>query len=149
MQSPLKIIVVVGQNENLLARLKKLKISHEVEILGYISDVDKIMASADLLITKPGALTMTEAFAVGLPLILHAPIPGPEALNAAYAVNHGVAIEVGEQKISVVVEELLNNPVRLDEMKRCAKKISKPFAAAEIVNQIKKAVHEENQLADK
>jgi len=133
-QSPLKVVVVAGQNENLLARLRKLKFVHEVEVLGYVSDVDKLMASADLLITKPGALTMTEAFAVGLPLILHAPIPGPEALNATYAVKHGAAIDVGKQKISVVVEGLLTEPARLNEMRICAKKISKPNATREIVH---------------
>ncbi|MBQ6131065.1 MAG: glycosyltransferase [Selenomonadaceae bacterium] len=138
-QTPLKIIVVAGQNEKLLARLKKLKISHELEVLGYVSDVDKLMAAADLLITKPGALTMTEAFAAGLPLILHAPIPGPEALNAAYATAHGAAIAVGDKKISQVVAELLKNPARLEAMKNSAKKISRPFAVKEIVNQIKKS----------
>ena len=138
-QMPLKIIVVAGQNEKLLARLKKLKISHELEVLGYVSDVDKLMAAADLLITKPGALTMTEAFAAGLPLILHAPIPGPEALNAAYATAHGAAIAVGDKKISQVVAELLKNPARLEAMKNSAKKISRPFAVKEIVNQIKKS----------
>ena len=135
---PLKILVVAGQNEKLLARLRKEKFSHPTEIFGYVSDVHKLMAAADLLITKPGALTMTEAFAASLPLILHAPIPGPEALNATYAVLHGAAIEVGEKKISAVVEELLQNPARLEEMKRSAKKISAPLAASEIVNHIKK-----------
>lgn len=144
---PLKIIVVAGQNENLLARLKRLKSSHEVEVLGYVSDVDKLMATADLLITKPGALTMTEAFAVGLPLILHEPIPGPEALNAAYAVNHGAAIEVGEQKISGVVEELLSNPTRLDDMKHCAKEISKAFAAREVVSRLEELLNFPTTLA--
>ncbi|MBR0059866.1 MAG: hypothetical protein IJP68_00140, partial [Selenomonadaceae bacterium] len=100
--------------------------------------VHRLMAAADLLITKPGALTMTEAFAAGLPLILHEPIPGPEALNAAYAIAHGAAIEVGDKKISAVIEELLKEPARLNEMKLCAKKISRPFAAREIVNHIKK-----------
>ena len=139
-QSPLKILVVAGQNENLLARLKKLreKISHEVEIFGYVSDVHKLMATADLLITKPGALTITEAFAAGLPLILHTPIPGPEALNAAYAVARGAAIAVGDKKISAVVEELLTQPARFAEMKRCARKLAKPLAARAIVEQIKK-----------
>lgn len=135
---PLKIVVVAGQNENLLARLRRMKISHELEVLGYVTNVDKLMAAADLLITKPGALTMTEAFAAGLPLILHAPIPGPEALNAAYATAHGAAISVGERKISAVVEELLNEPARLAEMKCSAKKISRPNAATEIVREIKK-----------
>lgn len=135
---PLRIVVVAGQNEKLLTRLKHEKFSHEVEVLGYVADVHRLMAAADLLITKPGALTMTEAFAAGLPLILHEPIPGPEALNAAYAATHGAAIEVGDKKISAVIEELLKEPARLNEMKLCAKKISRPFAAREIANHIKK-----------
>lgn len=135
---PLKILVVAGQNENLLARLWRTKISHPLEIFGYVSQVDKLMAAADLLITKPGALTMTEAFAAGLPLILHAPIPGPEFKNATYAVAHGAAISVGDKKISAVVKELLSDPLRLAEMKLCAKKISNPCAAAEIVELIKR-----------
>ena len=133
---PLKILVVAGQNENLLSRLRKEKFSHPTEIFGYVSEIDKLMAQADLLITKPGALTMTEAFAAGVPLILHAPIPGPEALNAEYAISHGAAIAVGDKKISAVVEELLIDPARLAEMKRSAKKISRPFAAKEIVNKL-------------
>ena len=137
-KTPLKILVIAGQNENLSARLKKFRSNHELKIFGYVADVDKLMARADLLITKPGALTMTEAFAAGLPLILHAPIPGPEALNAAYAVTHGAAISVGDKKISSVIEELLKDPARLEDMRLCAKKISRPFAAQEIVNQIKK-----------
>ena len=112
---PLKIVVVAGQNEKLLTR------------------VHRLMAAADILITKPGALTMSEAFAAGVPLILHAPIPGPEALNAAYAVSHGAAISVGDRKISAVVTELLKNPARLEEMCRCAKKISRPSAASNII----------------
>ena len=136
--APLGIVVVAGQNEKLLTRLKRLRTRHKLEVLGYVSDVHKLMAAADLLITKPGALTISEAFAAGVPLILHAPIPGPEALNAAYAVTHGAAISVGDKKISSVVEELLSNPSRLDEMRRCAKNISTPAAALEIVRQIKK-----------
>ena len=137
-KSPLKILVVAGQNENLSARLKKIRSHHELKIFGYVADVNKLMAQADLLITKPGALTMTEAFAAGVPLILHAPIPGPEALNATYATTHGAAISVGDKKISSVIEELLKDFARLEDMRRCAKKISRPFAAQEIVNQIKK-----------
>ena len=133
---PLKILVVAGQNENLLWRLRRMKFNHPTEIFGYVTEVDKLMSAADLLITKPGALTMTEAFAAGLPLILHAPIPGPEALNAAYAVSHGAAIAVGERKISAVVEELLREPARLAEMKLNARKLSKPHAATEITKLI-------------
>ncbi len=132
--APLKMIVVAGQNEKLLSRLKNFKSRHETEIFGNIDNVAELMQSADLLITKPGALTMTEAFAVGLPMILHAPIPGPEALNAKYAIQNGAAVSVGKEKISAVVEKFLQKPELLPEMKINAKKIAAPDAAIKIAD---------------
>lgn len=131
---PLKIIVVVGQNESLFARLKGLQknFRHDTEILGCVENISELMGAADLLITKPGALTMSEAFAVGLPMILHAPIPGPEAKNAEFAIKNGAAVSVGGMKISAVVAGLLKNSARLAEMKLSAKKIGRADAAAEI-----------------
>lgn len=132
----LKIIVVTGQNEKLLLRLKNFRSKHETKILGNVENVAEFMNSADLLITKPGALTMTEAFAVGLPMILHAPIPGPESKNADYAVTNGAAISVGDEKISEVVERFIKFPELLAEMKANAKKISKSDAAKKIADLI-------------
>ena len=135
-EKPLKILVVAGQNETLLVRLKSLKknFRHELKLFGYVENVGELMASSDLLITKPGALTMSEAFAAGLPMILHAPIPGPESENARYAVTNGAAISAGNKKISSILNRILENPVHLDEMKICAKNLSKVNAAKEIVN---------------
>lgn len=133
-ETPLKIIVVAGQNEKLLTRLKNLqtKLNHSTEIFGYVEDICALMSAADLLITKPGALSMTEAFAVGLPMLLHAPIPGPEFKNAEYAISNGAAISVGNKKVSAVVNEILKNPVQIEEMKFNAKQLGKADAAAEI-----------------
>lgn len=141
-ETPLKIFVVAGQNQNLLTRLKSLqkKIRHQTEIFGYVENIGELMSSADLLITKPGALTMSESFAAGLPMILHAPIPGPEAQNAIYAVTNGAAISAGNSKISSIVSEILKNPAKLNAMKICAKKLSKVDAASNIVNYMKNFV---------
>ena len=134
----LKILVVAGQNQKLLARLSSVqkKSRHEVKLFGYVENVYELMATSDLLITKPGALTMTEAFAVGLPMILHAPIPGPETQNALYAVNNGSAILAGDLKISVLVNKLLKDSARLDEMKISTKILAKINAADEIVEKL-------------
>ena len=136
---PLKIFVVAGQNENLLSRLQSVQknFRHEVKLFGYVENVGELMSISDLLITKPGALTMSEAFAAGLPMILHAPIPGPEFQNASYAVINGAAISAGDKKISSAVNELLKNNAKLREMKISAKKLSKVNAATEIVKRLK------------
>ena len=134
-ETPLEIIAVAGQNENLLTRLKILqpKLKHSTKIFGYVENVCELMSAADLLITKPGALTMTEAFAVGLPMLLHAPIPGPEAKNAEYAISNGAALSVGEKKVSAVLNELLKNPALISQMKLNAQKLGKVDAAATII----------------
>ena len=84
---------------------------------------------------------MTEAFAVGLPMILHAPIPGPEAKNADYAIKNFAAFSAGDKKISAVVESFLQVPELLAEMKLSAKKIAKPDAALAIAKIISKKFH--------
>ena len=128
----LKIIVVTGQNEKLFSRLKNFRSKHETKFFGNVDNISDLMSAADLLITKPGALTMTEAFAVGLPMILHAPIPGPEAKNADYAIKNFAAFSAGDKKISAVVESFLQVPELLAEMKLSAKKIAKSDAALAI-----------------
>ena len=73
----------------------RAKVSHhEVFVLGYTNEIACLMNAADAIITKPGALTISEAFVLGLPLILHEPIPGPETKNALYAVENGAAVWV-------------------------------------------------------
>lgn len=131
-ETPLKIFVIAGQNEKLLARLKNFKSRHKIKIFGYVENICELMKISDLLITKPGALTMTEAFASGLPMILHAPIPGPESENAAYAIKNGAAISAEKLKISEVIKKFFENPAKLVEMKLNAKKLSKVHAADDI-----------------
>jgi hypothetical protein len=63
------------------------------------------MGAADLLITKPGALTISEDFALGTPMLLHDPIPGPETENAVYATRHGAAVWLHPgEKLAAAVE---------------------------------------------
>lgn len=136
-EKKLFIRVIAGRNEKLIARLSSLRSKHSIEVLGYVDNVAELMTDSMLLITKPGALTMTEAFAVGLPMLLHAPIPGPEALNARYAVEHGAARSLVEgESIASIVDELLSDPTQLDRMSAAALSLSRASAASEIAKYI-------------
>ena len=132
----LKIIVVTGKNEHLKSKLESIKSKHELVILGFVDNVSELMQSVDLLITKPGALTLSEAFAVGLPTLLLPPIPGPEALNAEYAVNHGAATSLSKSDEIKTAINIIKDDEKLNSMRQSAKKISRPNAAGEIVNKL-------------
>ena len=94
------------------------------------------MRAADLVITKPGALTMSEAFVLGLPMLLHDPIPGPETENAVYATHHGAAVWLHPgERIAPAVQELLGH-VRSQQMRRNALACARPGAAEAIARQV-------------
>jgi len=69
----LSILVVAARNAALEAHARNAACSsrHVIRVFSYTDQVSALMRAADLLITKPGGLTISEAFAAGLPLLLH------------------------------------------------------------------------------
>lgn len=138
------IIVVAGKNDVLKeAMIKQAAHSHhKIKIFGYTDRVSFLMKASDAIITKPGALTISEAFAAGLPLILHEPIPGPEAKNASYAVERGAAVWVKGKNIGSVIEDVIFSPQKLDAMRKAALDCARLSAATEIAKAARKKCFE-------
>ena len=134
----LTLLVVAGRNERLQQQVRQFAaISHHlVKVWGYTEEAHMLMKASNLLITKPGALTISEAFVLGLPTLLHDPIPGPETENAVYATRHGAAVWLhpGEQ-LAPAVAELLHSG-RLPDMGEQAAACGRPQAAADIAQEI-------------
>ncbi len=133
--SPIQILVVAGKNKELRQRVEKLAETsrHAIRVWGYSKRVREFMAVSDFIITKPGALTISEALAAELPMILHDPIPGPETENAVYIARKGAAIWANsEEKLMQGVARLLLSEETLSEMRAAAHEMKKPYAARDI-----------------
>lgn len=133
----IQILVVAGENDFLKDCLRKfaLRSHHDIKIWGYSDNIQELMAVSELLISKPGALTISEALAMELPMILCEPIPGQEKENAHYAETKGVAVWVKNRfDIPSVVQEYLNNPLELIKMRNKANEYKKPLAAFKIID---------------
>ena len=63
----------------------------QVHILGYTNHVALYMDACDVIFTKPGGLTSTEALVKSIPLIHTAPIPGCETKNSSFFTEHGLS----------------------------------------------------------
>lgn len=136
---PLRLIVIAGSNRGLQERLRAYqKLSpHSIEILGYTERIPELMAQASLLITKPGALTCSEALAMHLPLVLYDPILGQEAANADYLISQGTAVRIEtEQRLASVVGQLLANAAEIEAMRMNACSVARPYAAVDIADTI-------------
>lgn len=133
---PIQVLVVAGHNEVLKTYAEEMaqRSRHRVLVWGFSATVHEYMAVASFIISKPGALTISEALASELPMLLHDPIPGPEAQNAAYMARRGVAVWINDsQKLGEAINELLTTPKLLKEMALCAKALKRPNAAQDIV----------------
>lgn len=129
----LQVVVVAGRNAGLRRRLRAIARAsrHSIVALGYTRRVRELMAAADLLITKPGALTVSEALSAGLPMVLVSPLPGQEEDNAAYLVDRGAAVLLADAgEAGATVAGLLDRPQALEEMRRLARSLGQPRAAS-------------------
>ncbi|SFA95944.1 MGDG synthase family glycosyltransferase [Selenomonas ruminantium] len=134
-EQPLTLLVIAGRNSQLQQQAEDFAEGshHTIRVWGYTEEVRKLMGAADLLITKPGALTISEAFALGTPMLLHDPIPGPETENAVYATKHGAAVWLHPgEKLAGAVEEIFHCNC-LEKMHEQALQSAKPLASQEIV----------------
>ena len=132
----LGIVVIAGRNKKLRRKLEKfsLRSHHSIRIYEYTDRIPELMASSQLLITKPGALTISEALTMELPMILFDPIPGQEIDNARFLEGKGAAVWVKDgEHIAGEAFALLTDPERHDAMRARARALRKPYAAAQIV----------------
>jgi processive 1,2-diacylglycerol beta-glucosyltransferase len=129
---PARIVVVAGRNERLQRALRAAAGPRAV-VLGFTTEIDEWMASAELLVTKPGGLTTSEALARGLPMVLVHPIPGQEQRNADALLEAGVAVRANNvEALAWKVDALLAEPQRLEAMRAAARKAARPDAAQKI-----------------
>ena len=132
---PVQIVLLSGKNMILKQELEELgaqlpSSTIHVKVVGYTTEVSRYMAAATLLIGKPGGLTISEAMACGLPMVIISPIPGQEERNSDQLLEKGMAIKCNDfTTLSYKVEKLLEDPVRLESMRAKALILAHPDAA--------------------
>ncbi|WNQ10488.1 glycosyltransferase [Paenibacillus aurantius] len=87
----IQLIFCLGNNEKVRQRLMHDPLFQHpnIRLLGYTKEIDKLMEVSDLLVTKPGGMTCTEAMAKGIPMLFYSPIPGQEEENCQYFTDQG------------------------------------------------------------
>jgi len=110
----LHVVAVCGRNGAARANLLRLDAGDRLQVLGYVDDVATWIAAADVVVTKPGGLTCSEALAVGRPLVLTRPIPGHEDANVQYLTARGAAIAAPTaDDVTAALRNLMHDPAVL------------------------------------
>jgi processive 1,2-diacylglycerol beta-glucosyltransferase len=133
---PFQTIVVAGRNEELRHQLATQDRKHPTHVLGFTTNMHELMAVADLIITKPGGLTSSEALAMGRPLLILDPIPGQEAANSDFLLEHGAAVKVNRlDDLPFKLEQLLAGK-KLSALAKAAKALGRSDAARTICAEV-------------
>lgn len=133
-----QIVAVAGRNAGLQHRLERLaggaRLGRTTQVLGFTDRIAEFMRAADVAVTKPGGLTVSEALACELPLVIVNPIPGQETRNSDFLLEAGAAIKVNNVRmLAHRLGELLGDGPRLAALRTAAARHAKPHAAADIV----------------
>jgi processive 1,2-diacylglycerol beta-glucosyltransferase len=137
---PITLVVAAGRNRDLMASLGEQKpgADSRLRVLGPQPSLAPLLAASDLLISKAGGLTVSEALATGVPMIIPtAQLVGQERWNAAYVIDGGAGI--GCESVAAVaqaIDGLLAAPARMAAMRAAARALGQPDAAAAIAEQV-------------
>lgn len=129
------IVVICGNNRKLRGVLEReFPEGGAVRIVGYTDRVADYMAACDVLYSKPGGLTSTEALVSGVPMVHTAPIPGCETCNLRFFTERGMSV-AAKGIISQVKSgmALANDPERMRRMCECQRDNARPDASERIL----------------
>ena len=123
-----QMIIITGRNEKLYHAFEEELPScpKSCKLVYFTKEVEKYMKAANLIVTKPGGLTVSEALACNIPLAVFDAIPGQEEDNANFLMNHGMAVRIGKgDSCAATIQSLLEDEEKLEEMKRSCEKFDK------------------------
>lgn len=132
----LQVLAITGSGERARKELAPLAAAEpRVRVLGHVDRIQDYMAAANVVITKPGGLTTSEALALGRPLVLSRAIPGQEEGNAAEIVRLGAGLyaPTGDD-VRGAIERFFGDAALLLRTAAAARVAGRPDSAARIAD---------------
>lgn len=140
-----QVVAIAGRNQRMQKKFSALIEATEsqdrIKLLSFTDKVPELMNIADIVITKPGGLTITESLVSNLPIIVINPIPGQEEENAEFLVENGAAVWIKkDDNIARKLKNLSRNPDLVKEMSEKSKELAKPNSTKEICETLYKTL---------
>ena len=133
----LQLIVITGKNGKLIEKLDdsvdKVGARYRTRLLFYVNNVEDYMHISDLIVTKPGGLTIAESLACHLPMAIYNAYPGQEQYNVNFLLNQNAAISIDSENAAELIDALLHDPARLRKMRENCARLARPNAAEDML----------------
>jgi processive 1,2-diacylglycerol beta-glucosyltransferase len=139
-----QILFVCGNNNGLRTKLETLfEYETNVKIMGFVDQIQELMAISSCIITKAGGITLTEAIVLRLPILVFRPLPGQELENALYLAEKKLLFITNKViEIKNIVHQLISNHEQSSQLKQAMgamhKEAASEFIVSEIITEIDK-----------
>ncbi|MEK8023429.1 MAG: glycosyltransferase [Candidatus Hydrogenedentota bacterium] len=144
------VIVIAGRNAALQRAVQKLPpCENKLRlVLSTVTDIERYYAASDVLVSKPGGLTMSEATAMGMPLVMISPLPGQEVRNAQFLSRAGAALQaMNPSELSHILSELLSDGAKLSALASASRRVGRSGASRQIASIALEMARGRSQLA--
>ena len=140
LEKPYQVVFITGRNRRMETEIQKhVRGLANCRVLGWVDNMHDWMSAADILVSKPGGSTLTEAFACGLPMLAFDPHPGNEERTCAWIEKWGVGHWVkNAEDLAPTLERLLDYPEELAGLRERALLLARPRAAYDAAQAILK-----------
>ncbi|MBF0216262.1 MAG: hypothetical protein HQL30_04630 [Candidatus Omnitrophica bacterium] len=131
----IQVIVVCGYNKLAYDNILRMKgsLGFPVLLFGFTDKIAELMAISDMMISKAGTLSVTQAMNMGLPMLLFSHVPGHETPTVKMLVENGAAMNARNIKeIPELVDRILLSREVFKNMKFCIDKLRRRDAADKI-----------------
>lgn len=119
----LQTIVICGKNHHLEQELIRENLIN-TKIFGFVSNIHEFYTVGDLMVTKPGGITLSEVVTKKIPVILYNPTPGQEGENAQWFKRQGAAVVANNvTELYLAIDALKDNEIKRFSMKNMLGKI--------------------------
>jgi len=128
------LVFVTGHNAPARAALAPRTVEHagRLHVFGWTTRMEHFIRAADIVVGKPGGLTVAEVLACGRPLLAARSLGGQEGFNARFLEQHDVGRLVPEEELPACVDAWLGSGERLAQLKQRAWAIGARDGAARI-----------------
>jgi len=133
----IQLLVVCGNNPKLYKEISEFAKSSDmpIQVYEFVDNMDELMEVADVMVTKSGGLTSSEAMAKDLPMIITSAIPGQEARNCRYLIEAEAAIQAKNvRKAKEAILDLLNSDTKMAQLRQKIDQVKKPNSSYNIAN---------------
>ncbi len=129
------LVIITGKNQVLKERLESLSWSIPTFMYGFVREMSDFMGAADILVTKAGPGTISEALIAGLPIILYSRLPGQEEGNVSYVVSEGAGIWAPRpRQIVSAINDWIEHPEKRAQAVAASLRLAKPQASRQIAH---------------